>query len=433
MHPRTNWLLFLPLFFFFACHKDSNPSTPVIPPPVDTTKTPPALGTMNINFTYARSYGANGSFELVIEEPGGKLLLDTIIPFNVAIKAALKTNASLVDVIYIDTTFNTHFVSLTKSVNPGTWVTATENPYVTPRQYALKNSSTGYLHATHFPDATSNDPTAMDKYSFITGPVLASYSWQRTSPNDYIDITYNYSPAAYNYFIFPLTGLYKLYLPSRLKDTVDFSHLDTAVAITYPRPFPFKPDYDVTTFVGIPDSTNRDRDLNLIGSSFTFYPPAADLLVPRLPVQLYELSYVARNGSDDFTFYSYGKTVPTAAPLINPADLTITSNKIDNAAAKLNGPIPASTISMGWQNSDQSLSLVCEFSPDSASVNPLSAVSGLKAKFLQGKSFTGMNFASIYIERAPGFSYAGWFNYTFDPTKVSSHQLSSVSTYSKSF
>jgi hypothetical protein len=63
-----------------ACHKDHNT---LVPP------TPPVQGKMNINTAYPDSTKMLTNVELIINEPGGKLLPDTVVPVNTPLTATL--------------------------------------------------------------------------------------------------------------------------------------------------------------------------------------------------------------------------------------------------------------------------------------------------------------------------------------------------------
>src|ERR1700722_8215271 len=72
-----------------ACHKDHNTPTP-------TPTVTPILGKMTINTSYPDSSKTLSNVELIITEPGGKPLLDTVVPVNTPITAPLSTDAKLV-------------------------------------------------------------------------------------------------------------------------------------------------------------------------------------------------------------------------------------------------------------------------------------------------------------------------------------------------
>jgi hypothetical protein len=115
---------------FYACGKSnsspSNPSNPVTPSPPTT----PIVGTMNINLAYA---DGGSQYELIISEPTGKILLDTLSTPPTAIVAALKTNDTLVDVTAIVNTANgaTYTAYIYQSVNASTISRLTQTNYNT--------------------------------------------------------------------------------------------------------------------------------------------------------------------------------------------------------------------------------------------------------------------------------------------------------------
>ena len=136
-------LLSAPAFslFFFACSKTN--SSP--PPP------PPVVGTMNINV----SYPAQGpQFELIISEPGGTVLLDTLAPTNTSIIAALKTNSTVVDVttvlsqggnFFSVNTFKSIDASTLTGLTPGSYFIKTKLGTTTPASLFYNNIPGGVI------------------------------------------------------------------------------------------------------------------------------------------------------------------------------------------------------------------------------------------------------------------------------------------------
>jgi hypothetical protein len=109
--------------------------------------TTPAVGAMNINFVNT-GVASSVAYELVISEPGGKVLLDTVAHFYAPVKATLHTNASLVDVTLVDTNRTLYDITMYKSVNPSTWLNL-------PMYYGTWASSTSvYINST-FPNRTA--------------------------------------------------------------------------------------------------------------------------------------------------------------------------------------------------------------------------------------------------------------------------------------
>src|ERR1700753_1515240 len=94
----------------FACHKsDSKPGNPT---------TSLTLGTMNINLTYG-AFGIQS--ELIISEPGGKVLLDTLAIGGQPVIATLKTNDTLVDITTVSPLGGAYNnIAVYKSINAST-------------------------------------------------------------------------------------------------------------------------------------------------------------------------------------------------------------------------------------------------------------------------------------------------------------------------
>ncbi len=111
-HARKLFLYgFLVILSLNACKKNDNDF-----PPVGEEET----GSLNINLEYPQTDHNLTQFELIISEPGGKVLLDTLAPVATPIVASLKTKASLVDVTTIAKTLTSANISINtyKGVDP---------------------------------------------------------------------------------------------------------------------------------------------------------------------------------------------------------------------------------------------------------------------------------------------------------------------------
>lgn len=387
---------------------------------------------MNINLTYPNGYSPwlLASFELVFSEPGGKVLLDTIVRFNTAIKATLKTNATVVDMVMIDTVGGGHNITAYKSVNPSSWVNAFPGSYVTRYRTSLPNTTHASLHITHFPIDPST--SALNSFFMNNGPVLSMGSSTFNPSTDVLDLTYGRYSGASNYLSIPGLGLYKLYVPTRDADTFDMTHPDTLITVSYPRPTAFSTNYFAVTFLGITDSTNRSLDINFMDVMIPHTVPNVDLQYPRQPMQLYELYYAGLTPANEgIGFYSYGKSVPTSWNFIDASNFTVSGTQIDNLSIRNNA---SATISYSyWMTTNNSATLSLYWHPDSSSIHPQTLLTGLKAKFLSGATLSDLKIHSFTYEQMPGFSYSGYFNYACDPAKLLTHQIAWSNYYSKYF
>src|SRR5579872_3390358 len=107
--------------FLFSCNKNQDA--------VATTN-----GDLKINLTTPGAVPNINDYEIIISEPTGRVLLDTIALPNTSIVASLKTNASLVDItnVYYDLFANTYYVVTYKAVNPSTWTSIYSGSYHAP-------------------------------------------------------------------------------------------------------------------------------------------------------------------------------------------------------------------------------------------------------------------------------------------------------------
>ena len=150
MNRRTNlsYGSLLIAVIFVACHKDSTPP-PVAPP------TTPQTGTLNINMNYPAVDTSTTTYELIINEPGGKVLLDTIAVVNHPVKAALRTNAKLVDVttILLFTNPTQYYAFTYKSVDPSGWSNTYPGSYQVSPGLNTLSSTNAQLVVQNFPSS----------------------------------------------------------------------------------------------------------------------------------------------------------------------------------------------------------------------------------------------------------------------------------------
>ena len=94
--------------------------------------TPTPAGSIAINLTYPESNPAYGKqIELIISEPGGAILMDSMIPVNTPIVTTLHTTQKLVDVTTVvnDSSAATIFVTTWQAIDPTGWTTPYPNGY----------------------------------------------------------------------------------------------------------------------------------------------------------------------------------------------------------------------------------------------------------------------------------------------------------------
>jgi hypothetical protein len=423
---------FLSLIFFSACKKEGATST--TPPPVDTTGN---TATMNINLTYSGTT-VTGNFELVIAEPGGKLLLDTIAPVQTAVKAALKTNFKLLDVSYIyvfDTTTGSsqYTANVYKSVDLSGWNTV--NPGSIVLDYPNPAGSNDVLYITNYPAAAITDGNVYNSFMFNNG-VINSFSNGTYDPaGNTLRLSYQRRTGANNYLVLPHLGLYKLFVPNGVtNDTLDYSSLDTAIAISFarPSPSPFSLIYPGCVFTGIPDSTNLASAVSLLDLFNPLAPVTGDLQMPKTPMQKYEISISAKNANNDYAYYyGYVSTIPAQLPFADPSSFTVGSQQNDNFSVTFNNPGTTSFCMTTLTGTHLRLNYFT--SPDSIPLHPVTFFTSQKSKLLNGVPISDLAMNNFVFTNVPGFVFADYFAYVCNPSKIQTRQMTTYTSYTRIF
>ncbi|HUB62824.1 MAG TPA: hypothetical protein VL978_19055 [Puia sp.] len=259
--PYTKLLSFcLALALLFVCCQKEATKTSTTVQPDSTTSIPPKLH-MSLCYLLKQSTiigDLRSNYELLISEPGGKILFDTVTNYNQINTADLQTAATFVDVSVIYP-YNyapgqaQYFACTYKGVNLASWKNiplSDSVPGVYPiangnATLALNNISAPLPFLWQFMSNDNNDTTH--------SPQGVSYS------NDIV-VTYPNEGDQYAYIAFPYDGVYKLHKIQGVNDSVDLSQLDTAITLS----FNWSTEYDLNILLyGYMDSTNLSSRLLL--------------------------------------------------------------------------------------------------------------------------------------------------------------------------
>jgi hypothetical protein len=399
--------LLLASILLFSCTKDNHPGTP-----------PPTTGTMTINFSALQS---SLLYELIISDTGGKILLDTTTNFSSPFTAVLKTNHTFLDVttIFYNTFDSTYGVNIYKSVNPSTWTSILPTDYSVP--IPPLSGTTASVVYVNVPPLSYNDLTVTDYFGSYSN---STFNLTPTS----FDLTYTkYSNSNYVYTVFPQSGRYNFHIPPASADTVDLSHIDTAVVLTFNKPAGFT--MQNSFLVGFLDTTDFSKSVWLFNDmGLTGLP---DMVYPTKLVQEYELYSSATNGNNGTGFYySYADSVPSTLPFPTPSSYTISSSQANNFAVKFNSTTPT-IYATSWRTSKVEFSYNAP--GDSTNLNPQGFLTSLNSKMLQGQDLSGLSITSFYIQNIQGFDYNGFTSYQFNPALVKTQRIHTLSSYSQSF
>jgi hypothetical protein len=407
-----------------ACHKDHNSP---IPP------TPPVTGKLDLNVSYPDFTQTLTNVELIINEPGGKLLLDTVVPVNSQLTTTLGTDAQVVNAttIVYNPAYTQYDVYNYRGVNPSSWnIISPPQYYDLMKPTTYQSSSLATVVYTHPP--AMNDPTnlnnmLMSDFSAVDN-LGVPYAPNQVTYQPGVSLTINYYNNGNNtlYLLLPQLGLYNFHNYQTSLDSVDLTHMDTAVEVTYTKP---ASTYTVLSLLrGFPDTTNPASSVLLFTGS---NPIPADVEYPAKGVQTYELYYIAANNSQEaYSYYFYGSSVPSTIPFPTGPTYTITANQSDSFNVQFPGPRP-SLYMANWLAGTTNLTVYA--SPDSGVVHPLTLLNSLHSKLLAGQSFGAPVAKNFTWEQLPGLDLAGGLNYFFNPSRYPYIRLNGSLAMGRSF
>jgi hypothetical protein len=383
-----------------SCNRSMN-HPPLAPP-----------GGMAINLSYPESNPAFGKqIELIINEPGGAILMDSMIPVNTPIVTTLHTTQKLVDVTTVvnDSPAAQIYVTTWKAVDPTGWTT----PY--PNGYNIFDRNTSgskaEIYYANLPATFSSD------INFADG---VNSGWSSAVPSSgsgssaYGNLTVNYSRHAgnYAYFCFPIQKLYNFHIPVGDADTVDLSNMDTAVKVNY-----YRPGYSFTAcnLVGDMDTTNIDRALLLYAPTLApgFDTTAVqNFCYPPTLVEKYELRIYAHtlDKKNYISYYSYGSQVPPTMPFPDSTGYALNSILPDNFSFTFLGVRP-SYVGTQWVTASSKVNWTLFSSPDSTQLHPLSMLLSLKSRMLQQQNLPSLSYDNFGYGTADQLNYQDYFSF----------------------
>ncbi|HTI92416.1 MAG TPA: hypothetical protein VL727_17600 [Puia sp.] len=401
------------LFSVLACHKDNagGPGTT-------------ATGTLRINLIAGAQFAADnsaGSCELIISESAGKVLLDTVVPSYTSINTSLQTNDTLVDITNIFYNSYQHKYNATtyKAVNPTSWANDYNLPYYSPLA-KLSSSSIAQMVYINMPD--------LNNFMF---------DQSRIQPiADTLDVLnhiaiggYYYVPGNYAYMMCAPLGLYSMHIPKGLRDTVDCTHLDTAVAVTF-TPSPYY-SFSSSNLIGYPDTNNISTALSLYNYWANTLWSLQELWYPPKYFQKYALQTTfASNNKEVVTAYSYTSSISPNIAYPDPGSYAIGASQNDHFTVGWNAGKPTYYYTT-WQ--DSTLTWTLYASPDSVTLDPLALLTTQSSKLLKGTNLSPLALTNFQFENVPGYNYSSFLALTCDSVLLQKTRVSGGISYNKSF
>ena len=263
---------------------------------------------------------------------------------------------------------------------------------------------------------------AFNSFVFTNYPDNSATGSQASPTNNTIALNYLNYTGNYAYLILPSVGLYNLHMQTNAIDTVDCSHLDTAIALTFNRPSPFTVSSLYSSFLGIPDTTDLTKVMAFTSLYTATNRPGVDLQYPNVPVQKYELNVNATNASNDnIGYYCYTNTIPLTLPFPAETDYSLSSTQNDNFSVSF--PNAAPTYYAAYLSSPNILMAI--YAPsDTTTIHPVTLLTNQKSKLLQGVSLSSLVVKTFEFENVNGMSYAAYVPYITNPSSTQSKRIS---------
>ncbi len=387
----------------------------------------PGDSTYTINLTYYNTDTTIApGIELIISEPGGSILLDSIYGFNTPIIATIYTPATVVDVttVFYSPTFDYYQVLVDKSVQPWKWTgfpgqgTFPVLPPGVPATATYINAPSVNINTVHFGSLSNNGPL----FPFAT------YS----SPTQ-LDITY--SGRAGNdiaYLVLPTLGLYSYHPITGPINTIDLTRMDTTYKVHYNMPS----QYTLLASVmwGYYDST----DLNQYILLFNYYDrlTMGDLQYPPqglTPVQQYWTQITSSTPDNEFvTYRTFGNPPPSSYTIPYPASPIYTFNAATQDSFSVTFAQKPTLYTVNYAAGNILVSI--NASPDSAQLRPLPFLIAINSRILRGKDLSTLAIQNFGYETLFGLDYNGYFARQTDPVQVTKHPYFATDLlYTKSF
>jgi hypothetical protein len=207
--------------------------------------------------------------------------------------------------------------------------------------------------------------------------------------------------------------------------------MDTAIAVKFTRPA----EYATVTncsLTGYWDTTDFSNSA-LLYSEIVAPPinPAADVEYPKEKFQSYELNVTFSNSSNDrVAYYSYGNTVPSTLALPDESVYNLSSFTPSLFSVNFVGS-KVTCYETLWAAG--SVYWMYYAPSDSTTLHPLSTLTALNSKLLQGQTLSSLTLNNFSFEIAQGRSYLPYYEYVTNPALLKVQRLPSLINFIKNF
>ncbi|MES1160256.1 MAG: hypothetical protein ABUM51_05850, partial [Bacteroidota bacterium] len=244
-----------------------------------------------------------------------------------------------------------------------------------------------------------------------------------------LSVSYTHHSNNAVFLFFPYLSLYKYFQPASGKDTIDLSHMDTAVTVNY-----YNPGYVYTALnvTGVPDTTDPSKNILIYIPTIKVGTDSSalfNLSYPAKYFQKYELKQYAHKGKDYVYYYSYGRSVPSSIQFLDESYYSIHASQNNNFNVSFSvRPVYYAT---EWLNASVDYTLY--ISPDSAQTHPVEQLASLKCRKLNGIDLNDLTLHTFYFEFSPDFNYVDYISFRNNKAKIDARKWSQISSYTRRY
>lgn len=355
--------------------------------------------------------------ELIILEPKGKKLLDTVVSTYQQHTFKLKTLEKnfTVTTIWNNEAIKKTFVTTYYEVNPDKWeLSASLNyPYFRQEMYVpKKQASLKYWNIPHIPD---------DRFYFTT-PGEQAMSLGYASYLNILDIEYQRERPNYTYLVIPSLGLYKMHQVSSNIELIDLSQMEKATTVNFETPANLTKRSVLLN--GYPNEKDYSENLMLYLSGLDQLKGNYDLIYPNNHIKKYSLNTSWLDADNNvYEYFSFSNTVPTKLSFLDDSHLKVTSKTLDNLGVQFTKDLPTYHKSV-WDSKD--LAWTVYLPSNKTSYQPLEQLNSLNSSLLNNRNLSDLKLINLTIEKADELTYQEFFNNVFnnDINKVNKITLS---------
>ncbi|SFH08215.1 hypothetical protein [Pontibacter chinhatensis] len=363
----------------------------------ETDPAPVPAKTFNFSFRYDTSLEEAKDYELILSDKGGKVLLDTLLAFNVNHNLSLKSEDTKYNLttLLIDPIDNSYWIQTYLQVNPDKWRVAYLPSSETP---VVKEKAD--ITYTNFPSARDFyfQSRSLNSYrGSITGNTLTINEFTRLVPTDLA------------YLLVPSHGKYLFTEITSNQTTADFSKAGNTEKRKFNKPANIS---SFATFLtGYTKAGDRTSSINLYWSPF-IPSEEYDLQFPLTVIEEFYLNVSYKDAGGYSHSYSYiGREVPTELDLSPVSNFTITKSGFEDFGVTFTNDKPTIFNSL-WGTEDASIEARWGIfsSPDEANYKPKAFLEGLKSKKLAGKDLSVFKLLTGTSRKVNNYSYSEYYD-----------------------